>query len=293
MNKIFKKVLCATLATATLAGGAIAFGGCTTNRPEVEMQISFNGKTYTLEYQLFRKLAPNTVEHFLVLAENGYYNGVCVHDYTSSKWYTGGYTYDAAKEETGGLVYKDYFSIVSAYENKDFVSVWKDSEKATPTYTLYGEFSANGMKMDKGDFLSQSFGSLSMVYEDKGDGEYDVYVDRVDGNGMRKMAYEKNSATSMFSINLTSSGIDASHATFATLKEDFSGELTSLTSAVNAYIKANFPESADDEDAPVFAEEYELEQGLNDPFISEAELTVEYEVPAMPIIIKSVKVLKY
>ena len=69
MNKIFKKVLCATLATATLAGGAIAFGGCTTNRPEVEMQISFNGKTYTLEYQLFRKLAPNTVEHFLVLAE--------------------------------------------------------------------------------------------------------------------------------------------------------------------------------------------------------------------------------
>ena len=171
MNKIFKKVLCATLATATLAGGAIAFGGCTTNRPEVEMQISFNGKTYTLEYQLFRKLAPNTVEHFLVLAENGYYNGVCVHDYTSSKWYTGGYTYDAAKEETGGLVYKDYFSIVSAYENKDFVSVWKDSEKANPTYTLYGEFSANGMKMDKGDFLSQSFGSLSMVYEDKGDGE--------------------------------------------------------------------------------------------------------------------------
>ena len=291
MNKIFKKVLCATLATATLAGGAIAFGGCTTNRPEVEMQISFNGKTYTLEYQLFRKLAPNTVEHFLVLAENGYYNGVCVHDYTSSKWYTGGYTYDAAKEETGGLVYKDYFSIVSAYENKDFVSVWKDSAKTLPTYTLYGEFSENGMTLSKGDFLSQSLGSLSMCYTSKGENadEYEVFAERFDGNGMRSVKYEKNSATSMFAINITGTGINKNYATFATLMEDSEEEFNRLKTAVANYIKNNF---SDDEEA-TFTQEVEIHYGQGDSFIEDAELTAVYDVPSKPIIIKSVKVLKY
>jgi cyclophilin family peptidyl-prolyl cis-trans isomerase len=132
-----------------------------------------------------------------------------------------------------------------------------------------------------------------MVYEDKGDGEYDVYVDRVDGNGMRKMAYEKNSATSMFSINLTSSGIDASHATFATLKDDSVDVLTELRNAINAYITEHFPADDEHDDEPTFMNSYELHYGAGDPFVSEAELTVDYDVPSEPIIIKSIKVLKY
>ncbi len=300
MKRTLKKTLCVALAAATVVGGAFSMAGCTTDHPEVEMVLAFNGRTYTVEYKLYRKKAPNTVNHFLALVENGYYNekdgkNICVHDYTSSKWYTGAYAYNSATEENGGLEYRDYFSIVSAYENKDFVSVWLDSEKSTATYTLYGEFQNNGMKMDKGGFVAQSFGSLSMFYEDKGENadEYDVYVERVDGNGIRSMKYEMNSATSMFSINITSTGVDKSHATFATLKDDSVDELTDLRNAINAYISANFPEDEEQEDEPEFTESYELPYGAGDPFVSEAELSVSYNVPVEPIIIKSVKVLKY
>ena len=69
--------------------------------------------------------------------------------------------------------------------------------------------------------------------------------------------------------------------------------LTELRDAINAYISANFPEDDEQENEPTFTENYELHYGENDPFISEAELTVDYDVPVEPIIIKSVKVLKY
>ncbi len=299
MKRTFKKTLCMALAAATVAGGAFSMAGCTTDHPEVEMVLAFNGKTYTVEYKLYRKKAPNTVNHFLALVENGYYNekngkNICVHDYTSSKWYTGAYEYNANTEENGGLEYRDYFSIVETFENHDFVSVWMDSEKTLPTYTLYGEFENNGMKMDKGGFLAPSFGSLAMFYEDTGVNadEYDVYVERVDGNGIRAMKYEMNNATSMFTINMTAAS-DKNHATFATLKDDSVDVLTELRDAIKAYIEANFPEDDEHDDEPTFTNSYELQYGLGDPFIEEAELTVDYDVPAEPIIIKSIKVLKY
>lgn len=299
MKKFLKKAISATLATVGIVGGAFAFTSCTTNNPEVQMRVSFNGTTYTLEYKLYRKLAPNTVNHFLALVENGYYNekdgqNICIHDYSDSKWYTGGYSYNPSSDENGGLSYRDYFSIVSAYANKDFVSVWRDSEKTMPTFTLYGEFPNNGMEMAKGDFLSPSFGSLAMYYEGKGDNadEFDVYVERVDGNGIRKIKYEKNSATSMFSINLSSSSADKSHCTFATLQESSVDELKALQAAVDKFIETNFPD-ADEDDLGGFTEEVEIDYGKGDPFIDNAGLTVEYDVPTTPIIIKSIEVLKY
>lgn len=299
MKKFLKKAISATLATVSIVGGAFAFTSCTTNNPEVEMRISFNGTTYTLEYKLYRRLAPNTVNHFLALVENGYYDemdgqNICIHDYSTSKWYAGAYSYNANSEENGGLSYRDYFSIVSAYANKDFVSVWRDSAKTMPTYTLYGEFPNNGMEMAKGSFLSPSFGSLAMHYESKGDNsdEFDVYVERVDGEGIRKLGYEKNSATSIFSINLSSSATaDKSHCTFATLQDSSVEELEALQSAVNKFIETNFPDA--DEDGESFTNEVEMSYGEGDPFIANAGLTVEYDVPTTPIIIKSIKILKY
>ena len=292
MNKMIKKFVSATLAATCVLGSAAVFSGCTTDHPELEMQISFNGTTYTLEYQLYRKVTPHTVDHFLALVENGYYDGVCVHDFTDAKWYTGAYTYNENSEVDGGLNYKDYFSIVSAYENKDFVSIWADSAKTTPTYTLYGEFSSNGMTLSKGDFLSQSLGSLAMYYTDKGEnaGEYEVYAERYDGDGVRALKYEKNSATSMFSINITGSGINKDYVTFATLLEDSVDEFNSLKSAIDSYIEKNY---ADDDSDVEFAPEYEIHYGQGDAFIEDAELTVDYSVPSKPIIIKSIKVTKY
>jgi hypothetical protein len=129
-----------------------------------------------------------------------------------------------------------------------------------------------------------------MYYTNKGEGEYDVYVQRLDGQGMAKKQYEMNSATSMFAINLTGSGVDKSHATFALLMEDSVDELKDLQSAIASYIKANF---SDEEEDAKFSEEVELHYGQGDPFIEDAELTVTYNVPTMPIVIKKVKVTKY
>ena len=291
MKRTMKKFVSAALAATCIVGSAATFSACTTNHPEVEMQINFNGVTYTLEYKLYRKIAPRTVNHFLALVENEYYKDLCIHDYNADKWYGGVYEYDANTEEDGGLVYKDYFSIVSAYENKDFVSVWKDSAKTLPTYTLYGEFPDNGMTLAKGDFLSQSLGSLAMCYTDKGENadEYEVFAERFDGKGMRSVKYEKNSATSMLSFNITGSGINKLFTTFATLTEDSVDEFNDLKTAIENYIKANF---SDDEDA-TFTQEVEVHYGQGDPFIEDAELTETFDVPSKPIIIKSVKVLKY
>ena len=296
MKKFFKKVISTTIAAVSVVGGAFAFTACTTNNPEVEMRIAFNGTTYTLEYKLYRKLAPNTVNHFLALVENGYYNekndqNICIHDYNDDKWYGGVYEFNANTEEDGGLVYRDYFNIVSAYENKDFVSVWKDSAMTLPTYTLYGEFSENGMTLAKGDFLSQSLGSLSMCYTSKGENaeEYEVYAKRFDNGESRTVKYEKNSATSMFAINITGTGINKNYVTFATLSEDSEEEFNNLKTAVENYIKNNF---SDDEEA-TFTQEVEMHYGQGDMFIEGAELTAVYDVPTKPIIIKSVKVLKY
>ena len=103
MKKAMKKILCGALCLTACLGSAFSFSACETSKPEVEMEIEFNGNTYTLEYTLYRKIAPATVNHFIALAENGYYDGLCVHNYTSSKMYTGAYKY-----ENDNLVYQKY-----------------------------------------------------------------------------------------------------------------------------------------------------------------------------------------
>ena len=72
MKKTLKKLGCTLLAVCSMAVGAVSFTSCTTDRPQVEMQIEFNDQTYTLNYTLYRKYAPNTVNHFIALAENNY-----------------------------------------------------------------------------------------------------------------------------------------------------------------------------------------------------------------------------
>ena len=65
-----------------------------------------------------------------------------------------------------------------------------------------------------------------------------------------------------------------------------------MQAAVNKFIETNFPDS-DEEGAQTFTKEVEISYGQGDPFIDNAGLTAEYDVPTTPIIIKSIKVLKY
>ena len=77
-KKTLKKITCTALAFASVFACAATATACETARPQVEMKIEFNGETYTLEYELYRKIAPTTVSHFIWLADNGYYDGLCV-----------------------------------------------------------------------------------------------------------------------------------------------------------------------------------------------------------------------
>lgn len=291
MKKTMKKVCCAFLAGVSVFGSAAMLGGCTTNRPEVEMQIAFNGKTYTLEYTLYRKFAPNTVTHFLQLAENGYYDGLCVHDYADNKLYTGGYSYDKTQAEDGGLVYKSYFDTVKAYENYAH-SVWADTEKKVPTYTLYGEFSSNNVKVKNGGFLKQEFGSLTMYYTDKSSNDDTVIVEKIDGSGTDSKEYRYNSATSLFYIQLGSSASpNSKYCTFGKISEGSVEELEELQDAIASYIETAY--GSEDSSEASFAPAVEVAVDEDDPFVGDAALVATYNVPEEPIVINYVKVLKF
>lgn len=283
-----KKTVCAALAAASAFASVTMFSACTTNHPRVEINISFNDVDYTLEYTLYRKLAPSTVQHFLELAENGYYDGLCVHNYVSdSRMYTGGYTYDPNRSADGGLVEKNYFETVRDWDLTQ--TVWEDEEMNTPLYTVYGEFSSNGFEVESGA-LQQSYGSLTMYYTPKQNTPY-VYVQRADGNGYDPKKYEYNSATSLFYISLSSSSSsNSAYCTFGELNEDSVSVLDDLKDAIAAYIEDEYG----DEDAD-FAPEVTVTVDEDDPIesVSSAKEKQTYSVPQEPIVITSVEVVRY
>ena len=288
MNKVLKKIVSATLALGCIVGCAATFTGCTTSHPEAKITIEFNGKTYALEYKMYRKITPTTVNHFITLAENGYFDGLCVHDYTGTRMYTGGYTYDETKDDL--IVYKPYFETVAAYKSFSH-SVWKDDSQENPTYTLYGEFSKNNFRVQNGS-LKDGFGSLTMYYEDKGTCEDFVSVKRSDGNKYSSKEYKYNSATSLFYINLsTSSSTNSQYCTFAELDGDSKETLESLQNAIDEYIETTFgtEEGASSE----FIESVTVDVCEDDPYVGDSALVATYEVPVEPIVIKSVKITKY
>ena len=79
-KKMMKKIVCNTLAVLSASACLGLATACETAHPEVEMTIVFNEKEYVLEYELYRNIAPSTVNHFLTLVDNDYYNGLCVHN---------------------------------------------------------------------------------------------------------------------------------------------------------------------------------------------------------------------
>ena len=279
----FKKILATTLAVTGVFACTASLTACETSNPKVEMQIEFNDETYDLEYTLYRKTAPATVKHFLALAENGYFDGLCVHDYTGEKMYTGGYKY-----EDNNLVYQKYYDIVKDYQNFP-CSVWLDEEKANPTYTLYGEFYGNSEFKVESGAKKQEFGSLTMFYEDI-DSDDRIIVERHNGEGIARYAYEDNSATSLFFISLADEAkSDSNYCTFATLNEKSVDKLKELRTAIEEYIESNY----NDEDDAEFAPDTKIVVEENDPVLGEVEQEYEYSVPPSAIVIKKVEVKKF
>ncbi len=286
MKKTLKKITCGALAAMSVFGCAASLTACETSHPEVQMQIEFNGKAYTLDYKLYRKVAPKTVEHFLYLAGKGYYDGLAVHDYDGdSAMYTGGYS--VSETSATELVYKQYYSEVAAFGGFP-TSIWLDSGKNTPAYTLMGEFESNGFRVENGA-LKESFGSLAMYYhdidEDIEGGFTKVYADyqKKGKEDMRSMDYRYNQTTSLFSISLSATEkTNADYCTFAKLDKDSKSVLESLQKAIADY-------AGEDE----FTQDVTVKLFEDDEILRDYDLTEDFDTPTKAIVIKKVKVKKY
>ena len=309
-KKLFRRIAAISSSAVLCAGACVCFAGCTSNKPEVTITYSFNGKTYEVDYVLSRLDAPKTVIHFLELADAGFYDNTCVHDYDGVYFYMGGYTVNSeGADETLSPI--DYFSKVKEIEaetGKLFTqTVWKTDENRTPLYTVYGEFDNNGNRPQNGRELSHEQGALVMYYTDKGDFNLPVITERNDGgknnNGEKydRKSYKENSATSLFYTytgeRLTSR--EQSYSVFGKAK-NYSEQFAPLVTAISDYI-AEHTDSEGDGDYS-FTTEWQVknvnenEQPGDVTFddLHKGDIGATYNAPLeAPIIIQSVKVTKY
>ena len=312
-KNIFKRTACVLSAAVVCAGACAMFSACTTDHPKVTITYSFNGTDYAVSYTMSRVDAPKTVQHFIELADAGFYDGLCIHDYNENFMYTGGYTL-----EENELVQKDYFSFVKDAEanGKKFThTVWAkgadivptsplmagytaDSDKV-PLYTVYGEFTENGAPTENARENVHSYGALVMYYSTKGQDKTNVTTLRNDNgknNGGDKYdtkTYEWNSATSLFYTYLGTSDVtrDRNYSVFGKVDDAGDAKLRDLIAAIQDF------SATLDEDA--FAQEmhltdYDLKKYEPIANVGNGGLSADFKTPVdKPIIVKSVKITKY
>ncbi len=305
MKKKSVRRFAAALTAAVIGAGAVCmFAACTSDHPEITITYSFNGNDYEVEYVLSRENAPETVQHFIELADAKFYDGTVIHNYDSNFLYGGGYTI-----EDGVLTEKDYFSFVKEYEKEHdaFTQTVFKTDGTTPLYTVVGEFPKAGRGPERST-LFHSQGSLAMYYNDYKNFTYDVNVERADGGKgndgekMDKKSYLYNSTTSLFYTFLGVSN-DERNELYAVIGQtkDYEGQLVPLIDAINTYSEGlgedksfttpyeEFPQK------PLYL--FSLVQKGDDDFEALRLNAVEAEdfnTPLdMPIYVTSVKVNKY
>lgn len=316
--------LLAVLATAAIGVTSVAFfAGCDTDTPEVTITYEFNGTAYEVEYVLSRKGSPQTVQHFIELADAGYYNGTVIHDYQSGGVFLYGGAYTLNGDE---LEEKDYWTELRNYEKehgftftqtvfakgKDIAgylaeegayvsggeTYTAESEKV-PLYTLHGEFSGNGVTTNSKTYRHNQKGILAMAYTGKGTDNTTVRTVRSDGGANNNNQaeqdgdhYSTNCATSIFYTFTGESrtDLDATNTAFGVTK-DYE-QLQELLDAIVDYT-ANLEDT--DGDGNVFTSTQSFLANRYDPIdsVRNAKISTEYNVPVQPITIKTVKVTKY
>ncbi|MGN0808002.1 MAG: peptidylprolyl isomerase [Candidatus Coproplasma sp.] len=295
--------VCATL----IAGTALCMpflSGCNNAHPEAQITISFDGQDYVLNYKLYRNMYPQTVQHFIELANNGFYDGTIIHNYQSNYLYGGGYDYevdgityeDAYKAGKDGDVeaMRDYYELASkekeyaalADPSKGIItpSVYAtidDGEYVDPLDTLIGEFTSNQHKIDNGA-LKQTYGCLTMYYTAKTSDVVKnkrVYLDKYGSAFGVQGDYKYNSATSLFRIYTsnpqTPSSLSA-YCIFGTLNN--TDALDDLKSAISS-------KSVTSKSVTIYVDNEDRYLGANS---NEAT----YSMASTPIIIKTVKITK-
>ncbi len=298
-KKLFRRIAALTSTVIVGAAALAMFAGCTTKHPQITITYEFNGKTYEVDYTLSRNDAPKTVQHFIELADAGFYDGLVVHDFSSSKICSGGYTLAEGGDvgDNYGLTEINYFERVKQLEQeKDITftqSVWYDEARTQPTYTVYGEFVGNGAYTQYQRENSYTKGALVMDYTQKG-GNNPVWVERADGGkgndgeAYQQAKYTLNSATSLFYTFTGESGTSSVASNYCVfgMAKDYS-QIQELLDAITEYEdtlqEGSFTETVED----YLLNQYDTHFELGD-YTTDFSLAVD-----KPIKIKSVEVTKY
>ena len=283
------------VAAAAVLTAVPFMSGCESSHPEAVITISYDGTEYELNYKLYRNMYPQTVRHFIELAESGFYNNTIIHNYSGSSYiYGGGYSYSDTYEtdyDEGELGMLDYFEINS--KEAEYYNLAINTDTLTPSVyrdnidgryidalpTVIGEVGETHV-IQNGE-LTGGFGALRMYYSDKSfDDDFDdtVYLDKDGNDDVVIMAdYEQHSATSLFSIQTSSSSGSSDYCIFGQLVE--TQALTDLISAI--------------ESATVTVSDVPID--TRDVLLGEADVAnfEDFTVTALPIIVVSVEITRY
>ena len=299
MKKLHRILSIASAAALSVAAFAM-FTACDSAEPQVTITYTFLGEDYEVEYKLSRKGAPQTVQHFIELADAGYYDGTCIHHYVDSSFlYGGGYVYN---EATGTITEKNYYEEVKGLNLTQTVyTLGENGQRGQPLYTVRGEFENNGVEGNTKTLTHQQ-GALAMFYTKKGNSSVRVGTIRADGGSENEGDeyqegdyYKYNCATSMF-YTFTGSGtrtdLDAKYTVFGKVS-DYT-QMEELLDAIQEYIDTL--DSPDDftESTVCFVNEYDPYDAVTGTKTFSGEnIKATYDVPTEPIIVKSVEVNKY
>ena len=310
-----KKLKCAflTFALAGVVAASAATAGCTikTNHPRAKITVSFNQQEYEIEYTMYRNMYPQTVQHFIELADAGFYDNTIIHDYKSNDWVGGGYSYNAKVLEEQTDYSASYTSALKEYLEKNSKeeqyyelfekgtfspSVYKQitynskgEEQVVPEdalATLIGEFSDNDHNIENGA-LNASYGTLKMVYYDKGNSNQQVTIQDSFGDILTH-DYKYNCATSLFAMQVgNSTSYSASkYCVFAELSGDSARDsLQNLMDDIADYVSStsNFTKSVT------------TNVDVYDTFAETGgrEIEQSFTMTMVPLIITSVEITKY
>lgn len=316
MSKKIKKA-CLALALAAVVGASFSATACSkdSDHPEIKISISFNGSNYDIEYKLWRNMYPQTVQHFIELADAHFYDNTIIHNYSASDWIGGAYSYNdeeavgysASYSRKGMAAYLEsnckeeaYHALVKAgYANGSFTpsvfskSIYNDNGEEIVSNddaltTLIGEFATNGHRIVDNKGLNANLGSLKMVYYEKE--QQSVTVKNSFGQILPR-DYAYNCATSLFSMQMSSSTAysASNYCIFGQLKNDDAREvLDDLKEAVSDY-------SASVGSSSAFTTSVVTTVDKEDNFAEEGGKDIEktFTVISMPIIITRISVVKY
>lgn len=309
-GKIKKLITCIALSAATVCLACTATGcSAETDHPEISITYEFNGKSYTIEYTLYRNMYPNTVRHYLELVEEGFYNNTVIHDMESNDWFGGAYAYEkdiyAEYTENGADAMKEYYETYS--KEAEYYGLFNKGKLSSTVYsnivydkngkqvidsdlamaTLIGEFSNNQHTIENGA-LTADFGCLKMYYSTR-QTKKKVYVTPA-GADIAFADYNKNCATYVFGVQVatTSTYVASQYCVFAEIKDD--SPLEDLIEAVEDYNEEQYGDKVTDHYL-----QPEVDVDIMDKFDEEADAVIKetFRSPKTPIIIKRIKINKY